>query len=197
MSPKGFAEFFYCALFASFLTTINDAGAQPTTASLLNSESVSFFRAGDRMLSIQTIDQECWLETRSNKRLSAPKLKLELRPPCYLLTWQHAPVSKKSSISGGHAVGTAGDVMTWRYPNNKKLDSIAMVIGDPIPAAEVASKLGQLRANFRCGTSLQGVAFDRKASAPARLTSVDKNSGITCVEQGLDEKAFWLMAHPK
>jgi hypothetical protein len=157
-------------------------------------------RFGSQVLTINNVDGVCYLESRvrGNKEATG-QLRLGLTGPCFLLTWQHNPVAIKSEISGGTPIGNMGDLMAWRYQRSKVLASttIAIVIGDPVATAEQSSSLSGVRASYRCGVSLQGVSLEKDSSRLPRMLGVEKNTGTYCVEQGVDEKLFWLLANRK
>lgn len=69
-----------------------------------------------------------------------------------------------------------------------------MAIGDALSEQQrkrpIVSK--RLAAGLRCATSIQGVLLDAKE---VRLGPKQGRTGVNCVEAGVDEKTFWMLAH--
>jgi hypothetical protein len=84
--------------------------------------------------------------------------------------------------------------MAWRYADAKGVVALA-VIGDPVPETLRTSSLYKLRERqgLSCASSVQGVLLhvDR-----IQLSKKREHAGIFCAELGLDEKDFWMLAHP-
>lgn len=121
-------------------------------------------------------------------------LKLDLEPPCYLLTWRRQPPRRAAAegLSDGVAVGAVGDIMAWRYPGAKGVTAIA-VIGDPVPDGMRGDLfMRRQREGLRCVASVQGV---RILGETVRLAKKRQRVGVLCAELGLEEKAFWMIAH--
>jgi hypothetical protein len=123
-------------------------------------------------------------------------LVLALRPPCHLITWrQPAPrAATRGGVSDGRPVGAVGDAMAWRYPSARGVVVVA-VIGDPVPDSMRGGKLYQqrLQQGLTCSASVQGILLHGKT---VRLSAKREHVGVLCAESGLDEKDFWLLAHP-
>lgn len=122
------------------------------------------------------------------------KLKLDLGPPCYLLTWQQRPprFGHPEGISDGVPVGDVGDVKAWRYGSAQGATTIA-VIGDPVPESMRSDRyLREQREGFRCAASVQGVLL---LGPKVWLSKKHDRVGPICVEIGIDQKVFWMLAH--
>lgn len=138
-------------------------------------------------------DQTCVVEHRSD-RGNAGKLTLSLRPPCYLLYWRLPPPVRQHGFSNGSPIGGVGRPMAWRYDGANGATVIA-VIGDPISASFQQDDVYRLRMQqgMQCAGSVQGILLrdDR-----IELSSKREQIGVLCAELGMDEKDFWLLAHP-
>jgi hypothetical protein len=121
--------------------------------------------------------------------------KLDLRPPCYLLTWQRPPpqLGDRKGPSDGVPVGEIGDPVAWRYRSAQGAIALA-VIGDPVPDDMRLSKAYKFRQEqgYRCASSMQGVLLQ---GDKARLSKKRENVAIFCVESGAEEKDFWMLSH--
>jgi hypothetical protein len=84
--------------------------------------------------------------------------------------------------------------MAWRYAGAKGVVVLA-VIGDPVPEKLRASSLYRLREQqgMNCASSLQGILL---YTNEIRLSKKREHAGVFCAELGLEEKDFWLLAHP-
>ena len=148
-------------------------------------------------LRLVTTDGTCVVEHRGSGG-EPGRITLDLRPPCYLLTWQRPPPSAEAhsaeGSSGGIPVGDVGEPMAWRYADMKGVTTLA-VIGDPMPDNLRASNLYQLREQqgLHCGASMQAILLRTDS---ARASRKRENVGVFCAELGLDEKDFWMLAHP-
>lgn len=122
-------------------------------------------------------------------------LKLDLRPPCYLLTWQRPPPQPidRKGPSDGVPVGEIGDPVAWRYQSAHGTIALA-VIGDPVPDDMRLSKAYKSRQEqgYRCASSMQGVLL---LGDKAKLSKKRENVAIFCVESGAEEKDFWMLSH--
>lgn len=132
-------------------------------------------------------------------RASGPamnRLTLDLHPPCHLLTWRQSPprASQATDVSDGRPLGDIGGPMAWRYAGAKGVVVLA-VIGDPVPEKLRASSLYRLREQqgMNCASSLQGILL---YTNEIRLSKKREHAGVFCAELGLEEKDFWLLAHP-
>jgi hypothetical protein len=126
----------------------------------------------------------------------AVKLTLDLRPPCHLLTWREPPPRLADKASDGLPLGSAGAPMAWRYPGKAGAGVVVLaVIGDPLPEHLRASSLARLREQqgMRCGASVQGILLRGET---VELSRKREHVGVLCAELGLNEKDFWLLAHP-
>jgi hypothetical protein len=125
---------------------------------------------------------------------AAIKLKLDLRPPCHLLTWRQLPARPADQTSDGVPVGSVGAPMVWRYPRAAGVMVLA-VIGDPLPENLRASNLSRLREQqgMRCAASVQGILVRGET---VELSKKREHVGVLCAELGLSEKDFWILAHP-
>jgi len=128
-------------------------------------------------------------------------VKLSLSPPCHLMMWKDSPPRREANRtstnaeadSDGDPVGQAGDPMAWRYPTADNATVVA-IIGDPVPERMRDDVYRRwIDQGFHCAGSIQGVAL-RKESVSA--TPPRSQVGVFCVEAGLDQKEFWLLAHP-
>jgi hypothetical protein len=83
--------------------------------------------------------------------------------------------------------------MGWRYGGDDKVIVFA-IIGDPVPATMCSDTECEWKAqqNYRCGTSVQGIFV---YSNRIELSKKRERVGVFCVETGLDEKDFWLLAN--
>jgi hypothetical protein len=84
--------------------------------------------------------------------------------------------------------------MAWLYSRATGVIVLA-VIGDPVPDQLRASDLYQLRERqgLHCTSSVQGILL---SGSQTRLSSKRAHVGIVCAELGLEEKDFWMLAHP-
>jgi hypothetical protein len=128
---------------------------------------------------------------------SAKAVSLDLTPPCYLLVWNQPPprLPNGRAESGGQPVGTRGEPMAWKYPTARGATVVA-IIGDSVADSMREGSLFKTRQaqNFRCAGSLQGVKF---ISGTPLTTPKRHQTGVYCVETGLEEKDFWMLAHDK
>lgn len=122
-------------------------------------------------------------------------LGLDLAPPCYVLVWNAPPPRLRGgrSESGGLPIGSAGEVMAWKYPTARGTTVLA-VIGDAVLPSGPNDELHEQRKaqKFRCAGSLQGVKL---TATGATLSPKRAQASVFCVETALDEKDFWMLAH--
>jgi hypothetical protein len=168
--------------------------ASPAVAPLPSELSVEYIVRGHGVRLVVT-DEACVVNHRvDDAELS--KVTLNLRPPCHLLTWRRPPptTSRVARPSDGLPVGRIGDPMAWLYPSAKGVVALA-VIGDPVPEELRASNLYQLRERqgLHCASSVQGILLDLNQ---IRLSKKRADVGVFCAELGLEEKDFWILAHP-
>lgn len=129
--------------------------------------------------------------------LSPRSLPLDLTPPCYIMSWSRPPPRAVAGQgpSQGVPVGEAGGPALWRYPDLGMVAVLA-VIGDPVSPPLAGDSVSTVRAahGYHCAGSVQGVLFRKGtlARSPKRA-----NVGELCVEVGMDEKGYWLLAHPR
>jgi hypothetical protein len=160
-----------------------------TTSSPLRAQSFPSpqYAAGDQNFRLSVTENSCAIEQAG----AARRLVLDLRPPCYFAVWRDPPPRIKAS--GPSPVGGVGDPAAWRYGAKRNMTVVA-VIGDPVPDRLCSDPVcrSRARANFHCGASLQAVLLRE-----GRITLSRKRAqaGVFCVETGLDEKEFWLLAH--
>lgn len=136
----------------------------------------------------------CWLTHRAAGK-GLERLRFNLHPPCYLLTWQRPPPQRADAegVSDGLPLGNIGDPIAWRYRSAKGVIAVA-VIGDPIPDDIRSSSLYKSRQQqgYLCASSMQGILF---LGNKVRLSKKRENVGLFCVESGVEEKDFWMFAH--
>jgi len=118
-------------------------------------------------------------------------LDLDLRPPCHVLTWRQRPPATAAEREGT-PVGGPGDAAGWRYPGK---GVVVAVIGDPPPKRLRAGATYRLRRDqgLHCASSIRGVLV---GEGEIQLSKKREHVGIFCAETGLDEKDYWLLAHP-
>jgi hypothetical protein len=152
--------------------------------------SSEFVAPDGSVLRLVTSNDFCAIE-QSLQGGQTRRLMLDLRPPCYLPIWRNAPPRNVAGTS--RPLGATGDIAVWQYGKNNT--TVVAVIGDPVPERMCpdGSCRAPLRQNFRCGGSLQaGLLRGRQLARSAK-----RGPGVFCVETGLDEKEFWLLAHPR
>ena len=83
--------------------------------------------------------------------------------------------------------------MAWRYQSAQNATVVA-IIGDAISEQQRANPIvgKRLAAGLRCAPSIQGVLLTPTA---ASLSKKQDRVGVLCVEAGVDEKTFWMLAH--
>jgi hypothetical protein len=166
--------------------------AQPA-ASAANTASPAEHLVEGHRLRLVVEGDVCAVE-RAPGNGAAVRLKLDLRPPCHLLTWRQPPARTTDQTSDGVPLGSVGAPVAWRYPGKAGVVVLA-VIGDPLPDNLRASSLFRLREQqgMRCSASIQGVLL---RSGTVELSKKREHVGVLCAELGLNEKDFWLLAHP-
>lgn len=171
-------------------TTVTASTSTPATDS-----ASPEYKIGDHVLRLVVTDKACIVEHRSSGA-GIGKLTLDLLPPCHLLTWRKSPAapSHAISVSDGLPVGTVGDPMAWQYASAKGVIALA-VIGDPLPESLRNSSLYSLRQQqgLSCTSSVQAVLLRVNQ---IQLSRKREHAGVFCTELGLDEKDFWMLAHP-
>ncbi|MCX7110332.1 MAG: hypothetical protein NTX45_09420 [Proteobacteria bacterium] len=160
-----------------------------------DSVSPSEYKLDGNTLRLSSVGGSCVIEYNLNSPQRARKI-LDLHPPCYLLTWdkQTLPITRKSAISGGVAIGNIGEPMVWQYPSAKNV-KVLIVLGDIFSPELLSSNLYQLRKrqNLHCAPSAQGVLINKH---DLQLSKVRSHVGLMCAELGVEEASFWLFAHP-
>ncbi len=156
-----------------------------------------YYNVENHQISLHSEGSQCVLQHQATDSIGvigpSQRLVLALRPPCYFMLWQAPPPKKaRGSISGGIAVGKQGGVLAWRYASAKNAIVLA-IIGDPDEDASFPSYAPSIALGYHCGISMQGVLL-RKNNVS--LSTVRKNNAVYCVETGVDEKNYWLLAHP-
>jgi hypothetical protein len=117
-------------------------------------------------------------------------LKLDVAPPCYVLTWQHPRPPKGDS--GATSLGDPGDPLAYQFPDLGNAIGVA-VIGDVVPKSHDDDRLAELRARgYRCRGSIQGVLL---SPGKARLAKKRDQVGLFCVETSIELKEMWLATH--
>jgi hypothetical protein len=136
----------------------------------------------------------CWLTHRAEGK-GLKRFKFDLNPPCYFLTWQRSPPQRTGAegVSDGLPLGNIGDPIAWRYRSAKGVIAVA-VIGDLIPDDIRSSSLYKSRQQqgYRCASRKQGILF---LGNRAWLSKKSESAGLFCVESGVEEKDFWMLAH--
>lgn len=160
----------------SALATSDSGGLVPARHFVLDGERLGIGSEGER----------CFLE-RENVRVS-----LDLRPPCHFLLWLQEPPLAPGGPSDGRPVGKKGDIRAWRYGADDPVLVLA-VVGDPVPERLWRAREAWRDAGFRCGARVQPVLIRGGELTP----SAARPEGLACVESGLDEKMFWVFAHPE
>ncbi|HEY0715053.1 MAG TPA: hypothetical protein VGF45_20395 [Polyangia bacterium] len=122
-------------------------------------------------------------------------LPLDLTPPCHFLVWRVQPPPRAGAPSDGVSLGTVGAPMAWRYKSANGTIVLG-VVGDPLSNQQKADPIiaRRVAAGLRCAPSLQGVFLTGKV---ATLSKKRTGGQVHCVEAGLDEKTFWMLAHDK
>lgn len=169
------------------------SGANSDSGTATQPASSGRYDVAGHWVSVLEDATSCWL-LHTDERNSTQRLRLSLRPPCYLLTWQaHPPRTSPDGVSDGEPVGKVGDPIAWRYRSAKGAIVIG-VIGDDIPSEVRSSRYVRERAEsgYRCAGSLQGVLL---VGNKARVSKKREDAGVFCVEVQPDEKDFWMLAH--
>lgn len=151
-----------------------------------------------RTLSLSELGGRCALTVGAAAAGSeATRMALDLAAPCTVLTWRSAPATASAAPSDGKPVGDVGDAMAWRYPSAKGV-TVVVVIGDSIPAAWRENRYypDHEKRGYRCASSAQAALLPPEANAPITLSRKQNEAGVFCAEIGMDEKNFWLFAHP-
>jgi hypothetical protein len=147
------------------------------------------------VLRLVVTGETCVVEHRSSGT-GIGKLTLDLRPPCHLLTWRQLPptTSQAAGVSDGLPIGTIGDPMAWQYASAEGVVALA-VIGDPVPEKLRESSLYRLREQqgLSCASSVQAILLHVNQ---IQLSKKREHVGVFCAELGLEEKDFWILAHP-
>lgn len=150
--------------------------------------------AGQRLRLVSQGDSCVVLAWPADAPAAAPRtLPLTLTPPCHFLVWRATPPATAGAPSDGVSVGEAGALAAWRYKSAKNATVVA-VIGDPISAEQRADPIvkKRLAAGLRCAPSLQGLLITPSAVAVSKKR---EHPGLLCVEAGIDERIFWMLAH--
>lgn len=181
------------ALLALLLITgAEPVRAQPATSAPDAAPAPTEYLVAGHTLRLVVEGDACVVE-REGGAGAAIKLKLDLRPPCHLLTWRQPAARPADATSDGIPVGSVGAPMAWRYPGKGAV--VLAVIGDPLPENLRAGSLARLREQqgMRCAASVQGLLLRGETVA---LSKKREHVGVLCAELGLNEKDFWLLAHP-
>ncbi|MGH8548837.1 MAG: hypothetical protein ACRERU_09605 [Methylococcales bacterium] len=147
------------------------------------------------VLRLVVTGEACVIEHRVNES-EIGKLTLDLRPPCYLLTWRQIPANTKqeAGVSDGVPVGAIGDPMAWQYASAGGVVALA-VIGDPFPEKLRLSNLYRLREQqgLTCAPSVQAILLHGNQ---IRLSKKREHVNVFCAELGLEERDFWMLSPP-
>jgi hypothetical protein len=139
--------------------------------------------------------EACTIEHRADGS-EIGTLTLDLRPPCYLLTWRQNPPTTRQEAGGsdGLPIGTIGDPMAWQYASAGGVVALA-IIGDPFPENLRQSSLYRLREQqgLTCASSIQAILL---LGNRIRLSKKRENVAVFCAELGLEEQDFWMLSHP-
>jgi len=182
------------AALASPHPTASGLGSSVPSAAATAASVASEYRFESTRLDLAVSGNRCSLTFVGG---SVHTVSLDLTPPCYLLIWNQPPprLANGRAESGGQPVGSQGDAMAWKYSTAGDAKVIA-VIGDSVADSLRRGALFKTRQaqNYRCAGSLQGV----KIGSGAPVTTPKRHqTGVFCVEAGLDEKDFWMLAHDK
>jgi hypothetical protein len=173
----------------------SDATSIPASALAMqqNYTSGPKYHVAGHVLRLVTNGEACVVEHHGGNAETV-KLILNLHPPCYFLTWQRPPSRASHAGKDGVPIGSVGDLIAWRYDGAKGAIALA-VIGDPAPDTLRSSNLYRLREQqgMHCGSSVQGILL---RASEIQLSTKREHAGLFCAELGLEEKDFWLLAHP-
>lgn len=145
------------------------------------------YMIGDVEARLVETDTTCLL--RTGPQGSTHDLPLAFEPPCYWLLWDADPKAKKAS-SGGQARGSDSQPIQWFYKDVKS--TAALVTGGPIPD-DVSPQKAQKMLEHHCGFGWQALVIEGDVAKVREK----KDGGQACQRSGLDERDFWLAAHPK
>jgi hypothetical protein len=179
-----------CALVAIVVGTLASQGAVNTDGAPIAAR----YLVSGHQVRVDSGAEGCWLVDHGKG--GAPKrLKLDLRPPCYLLVWRHRPpTTDAQGISDGVPVGGAGEPMAFRYKVARGTVAIAVIGDSPVPDPRPESMYQtRLRQGYHCTGSMQGIRF--RGSLVQVMPKEGNGQGLFCVEIGLEEKDFWMIAH--
>ena len=114
------------------------------------------------------------------------------------MTWQHPPPRSAGGPSNGTPLGKVGAPVAWRYPpgrDTKRAIAVMAVIGDPMAEALAKDPVWKERVSvgFHCAGNVQGILVT--AAGEVATTRKRSSAGALCVEVGMDEKDYWLLAH--
>lgn len=175
-----------------------ETSTPPAAAALMSDplEPSAEYSVAGHTLRLITADDSCVIQSLSGGD-DLGQLTLALHPPCYLLTWRRPPPTGTSSASGADArpLGSVGEPMAWQYGNAQGFTVLA-VIGDPVSETLSRSSLYRLREQqgLHCVASVQGILLH--ANKQIELSAKRDQTSVYCAELGLEEKDFWLLAHP-
>jgi hypothetical protein len=178
-------------LVAAILCALS-GGAAPAGPTSAGDSRQAVYEIARHHIRLDVESSACWIVDRT-RGTEEKRLKLDLRPPCYLLMWRRKPPTiDAQGISDGVAVGGPGAPMAFRYKVAGGTVAIAVIgdppVRDPGPQSLYDSQVGQ---GYHCTDGMQGVRF-----RAARVQLLPKHShGLFCLEEGLDEKEFWMIAH--
>lgn len=149
------------------------------------------FTTGTLSLRLSTDGSQCAVSVEGSEQEA---VKLDLAPPCHIGTWTETLDPALERPSGGTPVGVQGEAMAWKFADREGAIYLA-VLGDPVAASLQETLTFKTRAEqgLTCMGSMQAlVVKDSIVSAGTKREQV----GILCAEMGIDEKSFWLLAHP-
>lgn len=148
-------------------------------------------------IELVTENNGCWL-LHGDKTDASQRIDLELRPPCYLLTWQKHPSLKAAGATGtndGFALGDIGEPLARKYRIGGGTVLI-VVIGNPFSSAQLADShvRWHMEHGYRCASSARGVLLQGHNLS---LSKERFESNLFCVEYELDHKQLWLLSHER
>jgi hypothetical protein len=174
------------ALVGVLLVALPDGGGSPPSAPA----AATGYSVAGHQIRLEVQDSECWLLDRF-KRGEERRLRLDLRSPCYVVTWHEAPPRVAAHESDAVPVGQQGSPKAFRYKVAGGTVALA-VIGDPPTPDPRPESLYQLRrrSGYHCTDSLRGVRL-----RGGRVQLLPKAQGLFCEEAPPDEKDYWMIAH--
>ncbi|MEJ2328202.1 MAG: hypothetical protein P8Y25_15980 [Chromatiaceae bacterium] len=173
-----------------FMNAISACRSNVEAGKLPGTENDVFSVAG-RDMTLVAYNNQCAVLPKGE---NADQVLLDLEPPCYVLMWSAAPPEADTNFSDGIPVGTVGEVMAWRYPGAGDI-VVTAIIGDAVPEHLQGSEDERMltRRGWHCRGSVQALVVD---GLHVRAGTKRAGVGLICAESGMDEKGYWLLAHP-